>query len=154
MTYAPDLARIATPIGMVAIRGDEAVITSITIEPGNAAEVESGGKILRKAATQLRAYFAGTLTVFDLPLIPASTARGQALRAGIAAIPFGETLSYGALARQLGSGPRAIGQACARNPYPIVIPCHRVLAAQGQLGAYSGGEGPKTKQWLLNHERR
>lgn len=154
MTYAPDLARIATPIGMVAIRGDEAVITSITIEPGSAAEAESESAALRAAALQLRAYFAGRLTMFDLPLVPAPTLRGAALRAGIAAIPFGETLSYGALARQLGSGPRAVGQACARNPYPIVIPCHRVLAAKGQLGAYSGGEGPKTKQWLLSHERR
>ncbi|RJF94266.1 methylated-DNA--[protein]-cysteine S-methyltransferase [Sphingomonas cavernae] len=155
MTYAPDPARIATPIGIVTICGDDAAITSITIETDPAIrQVESPAAALREAAVQLHAYFAARLLHFDLPLAPAATTRGQALRDGIAAIPFGETLSYGALARQLGSAPRAVGQACARNPFPIVIPCHRVLAAQGQLGAYSGGQGPRTKQWLLTHEQR
>lgn len=154
MTYALDLARIATPIGMMAIRGNDEAISAITIETGpTAQQVEGATAPLREAAAQLRAYFEGRLRDFDLPLIPVATMRGQALRDGIAAIPYGETLSYGALARLVESGPRAIGQACARNPYPIVIPCHRVLAAQGRLGAYSGGDGPRTKQWLLNHEQ-
>lgn len=154
MTYAPDLDRIATPIGIVTIRGDETAITSITIEADHTiAETASRAAAVREAAAQLRAYFAGRLREFDLPLVPAATVRGQALRDGITAIPYGDTLSYGALARQLSSAPRAVGQACARNPYPIIIPCHRVLAAQGRLGAYSGGTGPSTKQWLLNHEQ-
>ena len=74
--------------------------------------------------------------------------------ARIRGIPIGETLSYGALARIAGSAPRAIGQACARNPFPIVIPCHRVVGSGGMIGHYSGGKGIATKIWLLDHERR
>jgi methylated-DNA-[protein]-cysteine S-methyltransferase len=70
------------------------------------------------------------------------------------AIAYGETLSYGDLARLAGSAPRAIGQACARNPFPIIVPCHRVLSSGGARGHYSGGEGPITKRWLLDHEQR
>ena len=87
-------------------------------------------------------------------MVPLAGPRGEALRAGIAAVGYGETLSYGALARTIGSGARAVGQACARNPYPLVIPCHRILAAGGALGAYSASDGPATKQWLLDHETR
>lgn len=155
MTYAPDHARIATPIGMVRIWGDRETILRIVIESGpSAAEAEGRDSVVREAAAQLRAYFDGRLHDFDIPLIPLPSLRGQVLREGIAAIGYGETLSYGALARSLGSAPRAVGQACARNPYPLVIPCHRVLASGGKLGAYSAGEGPRTKQWLLDHETR
>ncbi|HVI98064.1 MAG TPA: methylated-DNA--[protein]-cysteine S-methyltransferase [Sphingomonas sp.] len=150
--YAQDEAVIATPIGAVRITGDDLAITRITIDrdaapaPGHAAAV-------REAAAQLEAWFAGARKDFALPLAPAATPRGQALRDAMAAIPFGETMSYGALARAAASSPRAIGQACARNPFPIVVPCHRVLAAGGALGAYSAGDGTATKQWLLDHER-
>lgn len=108
--------------------------------------------LLNEALVQLRAYFDRRLTDFDLPLAPANSARGGALRDVIRAIPYGEALSYGALARLAESGPRAIGQACARNPFPVIVPCHRVLAAGGRLGAYSGGDGPTTKRRLLDHE--
>ncbi|WP_244624418.1 methylated-DNA--[protein]-cysteine S-methyltransferase [Sphingomonas sp. So64.6b] len=69
------------------------------------------------------------------------------MRDAMVAIPFGGTTSYGMLSR-------SIGPACARKPFPIVVPCHRVLNADGALGAYSAGDGPATKQWLLDHERR
>lgn len=155
MTYAPETAGIATPIGTILISGDRNHVTRLSIltGPGTDDPYTHSGPVA-EAAAQLRAYFAGKLTHFDLPLAPFDSLRGMALRDAIAAIPFGETLSYGALARIAGSGPRAIGQACARNPFPIVIPCHRVLAAGGRLGAYSAGEGPATKQWLLDHESR
>ena len=68
------------------------------------------------------------------------------------AIPFGETRSYGALATRAGGVPRAIGQACGRNPIPIIVPCHRVVAAGGRLGGFSGGDGLPTKRRLLAHE--
>jgi len=100
----------------------------------------------------LRAYFEEGFTDFDLPLAPATTPRGSALRAAIVAIAPGDTLSYGALARITGSAPRAIGQACARNPFPIVVPCHRVVGSGGAIGHYSGGCGIRTKTWLLDHE--
>ncbi len=76
------------------------------------------------------------------------------MREGLIAVGYGETVSYGELAKRLDSGPRAIGQLCARNPFPIVVPCHRVLGAGGALGSYSAGDGPATKQWLLDHEQR
>lgn len=151
--YARDHALIATPIGNIRIEGDDAALTGIWIggdgacTPGNAAPV-------REAAEQFAQWFASERETFDLPLASAGTARGEALRAGLIAVGYGETLSYGALAQRLGSSPRAIGQLCARNPFPIVVPCHRVLGSGGALGAYSAGEGPTTKAWLLEHERR
>ena len=154
MTYAPDHGLIATPIGMVRIEGSADHLTRIAIETNMAPESAPSGPALHEAAAQLRAYFAGALTAFDLPLVPLPGPRGEALRAGIAGVGYGETLSYGALARTIGSGARAVGQACARNPYPLVIPCHRILAAGGALGAYSAGDGPATKQWLLDHETK
>ena len=105
------------------------------------------------ASAQLAEYFAGKRRDFDLPLQPARSDRGTALRLGIAAIGYGETASYGALAKALDSGPRAVGQACRRNPFPIVIPCHRVTSASGPEH-YSGGDGVATKSWLLAFERR
>ena len=151
--YARDHALIATPIGAIRVEGDDAALTTIRIggegvpTPGSAAAV-------RRAAEQLAEWFAKERETFDLPLAPTGTPRGAALRAGLIAVGYGETLSYGALARLLGSSPRAIGQLCARNPFPIVVPCHRVLGEGGRLGHFSGGDGPKTKSWLLEHERR
>ena len=115
--------------------------------------VASDPPAIREALRQIEAYFAGRLTAFDLPLAPSPTERGAVLRQGIVDIGYGETASYGALAKAIGSSPRAIGQACARNPFPIVVPCHRILGAGGALGAYSAGNGPITKSRLLDHER-
>ncbi|WP_448662745.1 methylated-DNA--[protein]-cysteine S-methyltransferase [Sphingomonas sp. CJ20] len=151
--YARDHSLIATPIGCIRIEGDDAALFSVTIDaagtpsPGSAVAV-------RAAAEQLAEWFAGERRSFDLPLAPAPTSRGAVLRDGLIGIGFGETCSYGALAARLGSSPRAIGQLCARNPFPILVPCHRVLGAGGALGAYSAGRGPQTKSWLLDHERR
>jgi len=151
--YAQDQTVIATPIGAVRIMGDDHAITSVSIEH-DAAPVRAHAEAVRAAAEQLAQWFAGERTDFELALAPAATPRGQALRDAMITIGFGETMTYGALARLAQSSPRAIGQACARNPFPIIVPCHRVLAAGGALGAYSAGDGPATKQWLLDHERR
>jgi methylated-DNA-[protein]-cysteine S-methyltransferase len=151
--YARDTARIATPVGVIEICGDDAVVTAIAI--GVDAAVFGGSTApVRAAAEQVSEWFAGARTAFDLPLAAAITPRGQALRDAMVAIGYGETLSYGALAAMAGSSARAIGQACARNPFPIVVPCHRVLNASGSLGAYSAGAGPETKRWLLDFEQR
>ena len=109
--------------------------------------------LLHTALDQLKAWFEGRLTIFDLPLAPSPTPRGPAHRDAILGIPFGTTASYGMLARELGSSPRAVGQACRSNPFPIVVPCHRVLAQGGLIGHYTGGEGVITKRWLLAHEQ-
>ena len=151
--YARDHALIATPIGIVRIEGDDAMLTGIRLCVQGAPANGSAAAVC-KAAEQLEQWFAKEREDFDLALEPVGTARGEELRAGLIAVGYGETLSYGALARVLGSSPRAIGQLCARNPFPIVVPCHRVLAEGGRLGNFSGGEGPKTKSWLLEHERR
>lgn len=151
--YARDHALIATPIGTVRIVGDDAMLTGIRLCVDDA-PARGSAEAVRRAAEQLAQWFAKEREDFDLPLAPVGTPRGEELRAGLIAVGYGETLSYGALAQKLGSSPRAIGQLCARNPFPIVVPCHRVLGEGGRLGNFSGGEGPKTKSWLLEHERR
>lgn len=149
--YAPNLGHIATPIGLATVREAGGVLQSITIglapgEPGLASP------LINEALAQIEAWFAGLRTDFALPLAPAASARGAALRSALIALPYGETISYGALARLTASGARAIGQACARNPFPLIVPCHRVTAAGGKLGAYSAANGPNSKAWLIAHE--
>jgi methylated-DNA-[protein]-cysteine S-methyltransferase len=151
--YARDHALIATPLGTIRIEGNDAQIISVNIGTGETPSRGSAAAV-REASEQLERWFAGELQDFFVALASAGTPRGEELRTGLVAIGYGDTLSYGELARQLGSSPRAIGQLCARNPFPIIVPCHRVLGAGGALGHYSGGEGPKTKSWLLEHERR
>ena len=150
MAYARAAATIATPIGPIRIEAEGDALAGIRIG-------RSGGDadtaLLREAAAQLAAYFAGDLTVFDLPLAPAASDRGPELREAICSVGYGETASYGDLAARTGASARAIGQACASNPFPIVVPCHRVLPTGGALGFYSAGDGPATKAWLLKHER-
>ena len=147
-----DTAAFTTPIGRVEITGDETRLHAIRIGAGSGVTSNGVASVVRRAREQIEQWFAGERTTFDLPLAPAATPRGAALRDGIVSVGYGETASYGALARLLASSPRAVGQACARNPFPLVVPCHRILAA-GRLGAYSAGEGPLTKQWLLDHEQ-
>jgi methylated-DNA-[protein]-cysteine S-methyltransferase len=106
--------------------------------------------LLAEAARQLAGYFAGTRTAFDLPLRLGEGFPG-AFRKALTDIPFGQTRTYGALAGLLGVTPQAIGQACGANPLPILVPCHRVLAAHG-LGGYSAPGGIETKVALLRHE--
>ncbi|OYW23464.1 MULTISPECIES: methylated-DNA--[protein]-cysteine S-methyltransferase [unclassified Sphingomonas] len=151
--YARDQAILATPIGAIRLIAIDGQLLSLTIEPTQPL-VAAETALLKNVQIQLDQWFLGERKVFDLPLLPVATVRGQALRDGIIDIGYGETSSYGALARQIASSARAIGQACARNPLPIIVPCHRVLSAGNVLGAYSGGNGPKTKAWLLAHEQR
>lgn len=144
---------LKSPIGPILLRADGDRLDMIQID-GDAGEIGEECAVLTETAAQLSAWFAGKLTRFDLPLAAPATLRGAAHREAIAAIPYGETMSYGALARMIGSSPRAIGQACRRNPFPIVVPCHRVIAAGGAIGYYSGGKGITTKLWLLELEHR
>jgi methylated-DNA-[protein]-cysteine S-methyltransferase len=105
--------------------------------------------LLREARCQLEAYFDGARQVFSLPLAPPGTAFQRRVWQKLEKIPYGETMSYGEIAQALHSAPRAIGGACGANPIPIIIPCHRVLAANGALGGYSGDGGVETKSFLL-----
>jgi methylated-DNA-[protein]-cysteine S-methyltransferase len=108
--------------------------------------------LLTEAKRQLAAYFAGKRYVFDLPLAPEGSETEKRIWALMATIPYGETWTYGQLGRELGISPRQIGQACGRNPLPILLPCHRVVAANGELGGYSGEGGIETKRKLLQLE--
>ena len=107
---------------------------------------------LDKALEQLRAYFAGELTNFDLPLAPRGTSFQQQVWWALADIGYGKTESYGSVAKRIGSpkASRAVGMANNRNPLPIVLPCHRVIGADGRLVGYGGGL--QMKEWLLRHE--
>lgn len=151
--YARDIARIATPVGIITVEGDATAVHAIRID-AEGTPIGGTAEPVRRTISQLQQWFAGERTLFDLPLAPAATLRGQALRDAMVAIGYSETLSYGALAALAASSARAIGQACARNPFPIIVPCHRVLNADGRLGAYSAGQGSVTKRWLLDHEQR
>ena len=136
---------IPSPVGPLTIEETDDKITGLRW--GDAA-AGNGSPLLAEAARQLAAYFDGRLRDFDLPLAPAGSPFETRVWAAMRAIPYGETRCYGDLASAIGSAPRAVGGACGRNPIPIVIPCHRVLAKAG-LGGYSGDGGLATKTRLL-----
>lgn len=108
--------------------------------------------LLQRATDQVLAYCQGARQAFDVPLAPPGTPFQRRVWAALCGIPFGVLCSYGALATALGTAPRAIGGACARNPIAILIPCHRVIGADGRLGGYSGDRGLETKRRLLTLE--
>ena len=116
------------------------------------AEVDENSPLLKRAAAQLRAYDAGDLEVFDLPLRVNGSQFQRDVCDAISAIPFGFTRTYGEISRDLGATAQAVGQACGANPIPILIPCHRVMGARGLTG-FSGSGGVETKVALLRHEK-
>ena len=134
-------------IGTLHVTGDATCIHRIAI--GDGPRQTGGTPVLRRAADQLADYFAGRRQSFDLPLAEPATPFQARVRAAMLAIPFGETRSYGEIAKQVGGVPRAVGQACGANPVPVVVPCHRVLGAGGSIGGFSGGSGAPTKRKLL-----
>ena len=102
--------------------------------------------------TQLKAYFSGDLTQFDVPLAPTGTAFQKRVWRELSKIPFGETISYGEQARRIGqpAASRAVGRANGQNPISIIVPCHRVIGSNGSLTGFGGGI--ERKRWLLEHE--
>ncbi|MFN9336812.1 MAG: methylated-DNA--[protein]-cysteine S-methyltransferase [Alphaproteobacteria bacterium] len=140
-----------TPLGEVTISEDGGAIVALDWGRGRDQEATP---LLRKARDQLQEYFDGKRLRFDLPLAPEGSAFQKRVWAALCDIPAGETRSYADVARVLGSAPRAVGGANGANPIPLFIPCHRVIAADGSLGGYSGGDGPATKRYLLDHESR
>ncbi len=109
--------------------------------------------LLLRARDQLEEYFDGARLDFDLPLAPFGSDYQKRVWAALCRIPAGATRSYGDIAREAGGSPRSVGGANGRNPIPILIPCHRVLAGNG-IGGYSGGDGLPTKRFLLDLETR
>ena len=143
---------IATPLGRLLIREDGGTICAIEFTQDALCPPHT--PLLTEAVRQLNAYFDGTLTDFDLPLRLEGTDFRMRCWQALQTIPFGETISYGEQARRIGqpSAVRAVGGANHRNPVSIVVPCHRVIGADGALTGYGGGVDKKA--WLLAHEKR
>lgn len=148
---------VKTPIGPLTLVGSETALVFVhlpTSEDAPPAAPEGTSPLLERAATQLREYFAGERLEFDIPLAPNGTQFQRLVWDALLAIPFGVSCSYGELAKAIGrpAASRAVGAANGRNPIAIIIPCHRVIGANGTLTGYGGGL--PTKQWLLAHEQK
>jgi methylated-DNA-[protein]-cysteine S-methyltransferase len=150
--------QVESPIGRIEIMSDGEVVTGLAIErdgvlPHDGLDA-SPVPVLEIAAGQLDEYFAGTRLDFDVPVSLAGTQFQRSVWDRISAIPHGTAVTYGRIGVDTGAGNvgRAIGGAVGANPIPIIVPCHRVLASDGRITGYSGGEGIATKAWLLDHE--
>lgn len=134
---------IETPVGRIKITADDEVILSMDF--ADDAPAATGNALCRRAERELREYFSGKRKTFDLPLKKAPSAFAQRVYDEAIKIPYGETASYGELARAAGSpgGARAVGSALSKNPHIIVVPCHRVVYASGEPGHYTGGDEKK-----------
>jgi methylated-DNA-[protein]-cysteine S-methyltransferase len=173
-SHARSRRPVSTPIGTVLLIGDQGHLHELRLPPAiDHHEVET--RVTRASARppaesdektsvdaawfaaardQLDAYFAGELRAFDLPVALEGSAFFLAVWKAVRAIPFGQTRTYGEIAAQLGRprAARAVGLANGRNPLPIVVPCHRLIGADGSLTGYGGGLA--RKRWLLEHEAR
>lgn len=154
MTNPSYQAIVAAPGFSLGVRCSETEIIGVDfIEPQ--AELPAQNTLAAEAVRQLRAYLADARRPFSLPLRAAGTPFQRQVWAQISSIPAGETRCYGQLAKSLQNAPRAVGQACGANPYPLVVPCHRVISSNGGLGGFNrqrGGFLLDVKRWLLSHE--
>ncbi|HUK06683.1 MAG TPA: methylated-DNA--[protein]-cysteine S-methyltransferase [Stellaceae bacterium] len=137
---------IESPLGPLTLVEESDALTEL--HWGRAAS-ETPTPLLQEAVRQLGEYFDKRRRDFDLPFAPAGSAFERSVWAAMSRIPYGQWRSYGDLAAEVQGQPQAVGAACGSNPLPILIPCHRVLAAEGRMGGYSGKGGLKTKQALL-----
>ena len=145
-------AVLDSPIGPLGLVAAETGLRAVLFD-GRRIRPEGRSRVLEEAARQLDAYFAGDLVTFDLPLDLHGTEFQRRCWLALATIPYGQTVSYGEQARRLGlrsDAARAVGAANGQNPLPIVLPCHRVLGADGSLTGFGGGLD--TKRFLLEHE--
>ncbi len=152
MTYQ---ALFSAPFAVLGIRTARECLTGIDFLPPGTPLQPPCDAFTARVCEQLAAYLADSRFAFDLPLSVLGTPFRQRVWQALCAIPPGEPLTYGELARRLDSAPRAVGQACGANPIPIVIPCHRVVAKDG-LGGFMGhgsGDPLDIKRWLLRHEQ-
>ncbi len=145
---------LATPLGELLFTTDGDALTGLRVDAPPSQEFVRDRVKLKPAVAQMRAYLAGELTTFTVPMEQAGTSFQQKVWDELRRIPFGETISYRELAERVGKplACRAVGSANGRNRLIIAVPCHRVIAADGTLGGYGGGLW--RKEWLLAHERR
>ncbi|MBR9790420.1 MAG: methylated-DNA--[protein]-cysteine S-methyltransferase [Gammaproteobacteria bacterium] len=137
-----------SPCGLMAISADDKGITSIRFVSESTAEA-SPSNLTQACCEQLEAYFDGRLTTFSVPLNASGTAFQQQVWRQLQAIPYGQTVSYGDIANDIGkpTASRAVGMANGKNPLTIIVPCHRVIGSNGKLTGYAGGL--TRKQFLL-----
>jgi methylated-DNA-[protein]-cysteine S-methyltransferase len=130
-----------SPIGPLTLQARDGVITGVWMEDDDLPERPSDAPPLAEARRQLDSYFAGELREFDLPLAPQGSAFQMSVWRELRRIPYGETISYGELARRVGdpTKARAVGAANGSNPLPVIVPCHRVIGADGSLTGFGGG---------------
>ena len=143
---------VVSPIGSISLVSDETHLKSVIFSEEQGNESENLPNILLKAASQLKEYFDGTRTRFDLALNPDGTSFQKKVWQKLLDVPFGKTKSYRDIALELGSvlNTRAVGTANGKNPISIIIPCHRIIGQNGKLVGYAGGL--ERKKWLLLHE--
>ena len=147
---------LESPLGLVRLFANEGALVRLDLDAGPpppGAVERDDLPVLVEGKRQLAEYFAGERTAFELPLAAGGTEFQERVWAALVEIPFGETTSYGEIARRLGLPPgasRAVGAANGQNPIAIMVPCHRVIGANGALTGYAGGI--EKKRWLLAHE--
>jgi len=148
-----DTARFSSPVGMITITADGDSITGLSIGHDQESR-ESTNPCLREAQLQLKQYFLGQRTSFDLACAIRGTPFQEKIWSALEEIGYGETLTYGELAERIGKpgSARAVGGAVGANPVPIIIPCHRVMGTSGAITGYSAGDGIPTKKALLDLE--
>lgn len=145
------LRHVASPLGVLTLVARDGALVKLGFGT-HGQECDRDAPALVEAERQLAEYFAGTRRDFDLALHAEGTSFERAVWDAMLRIPYGKTRSYGDLAQELAGVARAVGTACGANPIAIVIPCHRIVGANGKLTGYSGGDGVRTKAWLLAHE--
>jgi methylated-DNA-[protein]-cysteine S-methyltransferase len=147
-------AILPAPFGAIGVRLAGEALAGLDFLPPETALRPCGSAAVQRVAHELEAYYANPEHVWKLTLAPAGTLFRLRVWQMLATIPPGRTRTYGDIADELGSSPRAVGQAVGDNPIPIIIPCHRVLASHGLGGFMHGTDGfPMTvKRWLLHHE--
>jgi methylated-DNA-[protein]-cysteine S-methyltransferase len=145
---------LASPVGKLLLTASDAALTGVYFPKARRVQIGTAGDndVLRMAKRQLTEYFGRQRTTFDLPLDASGTEFEHRVWGLLRTIPYGATTSYGELARRLGepNDARAVGAANAKNPIPIIVPCHRVVGANGDLTGFGGGLD--RKRWLLEHE--
>lgn len=148
-------AKMRTPFAVLGIRTDGAAITGIEYLAMSERASAPADAAAKRAVRELERYLADPHHRFALPLAPRGTAFQRRVWDAIAAIPVGESRTYGEIARTVRSAPRAVGQACGANPIALVVPCHRVVGSKGALGGFmnaADGDPLAVKRWLLRHE--
>ncbi|KMT65229.1 methylated-DNA--[protein]-cysteine S-methyltransferase [Catenovulum maritimum] len=151
-------ALMTTPIGLIAVKNTQDALIGIELQADKMPYSVSGeNNLTAEIVAQINAYFAGELQIFDLPIYASGTNFQTKVWQQLKNIDYGHVLTYGEFAKTIETSARAIGGACRHNPIPIVIPCHRIVAANG-IGGYSGqwrlGQKVDVKRWLLTHEQK